>query len=102
MIASFFPDRYHLGTQEALGRTIGRWSAASSGTAAQKNHAPDPNFDRHTYRVRHIIERMVGWFKECRARGTRYDKLAVSSVALRTAVNVPHLPGKRPNRLKNI
>ena len=41
----------------------------------------DEHFDRETYRRRNIIERVVGWFKECRALGTRYDKLAVNYVA---------------------
>lgn len=42
----------------------------------------DDNFDRDTYRQRNIIERVVNWYKECRALGTRYDKLAVDYVAL--------------------
>ena len=29
-----------------------------------------------------LIERVVGWYKEYRALGTRYDKLAVNYVAL--------------------
>jgi transposase len=39
-------------------------------------------FDKMSYRKRNLIERVVGWFKECRALGTRYDKLAVDFVAL--------------------
>jgi transposase len=42
----------------------------------------DENFDRETYRQRNIIERVVNWYKECRALGTRSDKLAVDYVAL--------------------
>ena len=34
-----------------------------------------------SYRQRNIIERSIGWFKECRHLGTRYDKLAVNYVA---------------------
>jgi hypothetical protein len=34
---------------------------------------------------------MVGWFKECRALGTRYDKLAVNYVALWIAANIHYL-----------
>ena len=42
----------------------------------------DETFDRATYRQRNIIERVVNWYKECRALGTRYDKLAVDYVGL--------------------
>jgi transposase len=43
---------------------------------------PDAAFDRACYRRRNIIERVVGWYKECRALGTRYEKLAVNYLAL--------------------
>lgn len=35
------------------------------------------DFDRKAYRRRSIIERCVGWLKECRRIGTRFEKLAV-------------------------
>ena len=47
----------------------------------RKNQPRDDSFDKPTYRLRNIIERMVGWFKECRRLGTRYEKLAVNTVA---------------------
>jgi transposase len=31
--------------------------------------------DRRTYRRRTVVERCVGWIKECRHVGTRFDKL---------------------------
>jgi transposase len=34
--------------------------------------------DREAYRRRAVVEQCVGWLKECRAVGTRYDKLAVN------------------------
>jgi len=34
-------------------------------------------FDRQTYRQRAVIEQCVGWLKECRRIGTRFEKLAV-------------------------
>lgn len=40
------------------------------------------SFDKASYRQRNLIERVVGWFKECRRLGTRYEKLAVNYVAL--------------------
>ena len=34
-------------------------------------------FDKPTYRRRHVVEQCIGWLKECRRIGTRYEKLAV-------------------------
>lgn len=48
----------------------------------RKDQPRDPSFDKATYRRRSLVEQVVGWFKECRALGTRYEKLAVSYVAL--------------------
>lgn len=41
-----------------------------------------PPFDRDTYRRRNVVERCIGWLKECRRIATRYEKLAVSFVAM--------------------
>ena len=38
-------------------------------------------FDKRAYRGRSIVECCVGRLKECRALGTRYDKLAVNYLA---------------------
>jgi transposase len=38
-------------------------------------------FDKRTYRKRSRIECAVGWLKECRRLGTRYDKLALNFLA---------------------
>lgn len=35
-------------------------------------------FDKETYRQRHVVEQCVGWLKECRRIGTRFEKLAVN------------------------
>lgn len=48
----------------------------------RKDQPQDPSFDKVIYRRRNLIERVIGWFKECRALGTRYEKLAVSYLAL--------------------
>jgi transposase len=40
------------------------------------------NFDKQTYKQRSIIENVIGWLKECRRIGTRYEKLAVSFQAM--------------------
>jgi transposase len=61
----------------------------------RKNQRRDEAFDKGTYRQRNIIERVVGWFKECRAWGTRYDKLAVNYVALWMVALIHYLLRKR-------
>lgn len=38
-------------------------------------------FDKAGYRQRHVIECCVGWLKECRAVGTRFEKTAVNFLA---------------------
>jgi transposase len=42
----------------------------------------DEGFDKATYRQRHIIEQVMGWYKEYRGLATRHEKLAVNYVAL--------------------
>lgn len=39
-------------------------------------------FDREAYRRRNVVERCVGWLKECRRLATRYEKLAVNYLAV--------------------
>jgi len=48
----------------------------------RSNQPRDEHFDKATYRQRNIIERVVGWYKEYRSLGTRYEKLAVNYVAM--------------------
>jgi transposase len=40
-------------------------------------HDPAVEFDRESYRGRHVVEQCVGWLKDFRRIGTRYEKLAV-------------------------
>jgi len=47
----------------------------------RKDQPRDLAFEKAQYRRRNIVERVVGWYKECRRLGTRYDKLAVNYVA---------------------
>ena len=42
----------------------------------------DPNFDRETYRRRNVLERCIGWLKECRRIVTRFEKLALNFTAM--------------------
>jgi transposase len=40
------------------------------------------SYDRVRYRNRNVVERCLGWLKECRALATRYEKLAVHYLGL--------------------
>ena len=35
------------------------------------------SYDRRRYRGRNVIERSIGWLKECRSLATRFEKLAL-------------------------
>jgi transposase len=39
-------------------------------------------FDELAYRQRSIIENVIGWMKECRRIGTRFEKLAIRFLAM--------------------
>lgn len=41
-------------------------------------HDPNTRFDREAYRGRCVVEQCVGWLKEYRRIGTRFEKLAVN------------------------
>jgi transposase len=45
-------------------------------------HDPDVPFDKETYRRRSIVEQTIGWLKECRRIGTRFEKLAINFLAM--------------------
>ncbi len=42
----------------------------------------ETDFDRATYRRRNVVERCIGWLKECRRIATRFEKLAVNFLAM--------------------
>ena len=46
-----------------------------------KQHRTDQAFDRTAYKERNVVERCVGWLKECRRILTRFEKLAVNYLA---------------------
>jgi transposase len=48
----------------------------------RKDQRRDPHFDKEAYRRRNVVERCVGWLKECRRLATRYEKLAVNFLAM--------------------
>ena len=43
----------------------------------RKDQPREEHFDKATYKRRCIVEQVVGWYKEYRSLGTRYEKLAV-------------------------
>lgn len=62
----------------------------------RKDQPRDEQFDKPSYRLRNIVERVVGWFKWCRALATRYDKLAVNFTALWIVANIQYLLRRYP------
>ena len=50
----------------------------------RRQNQPRPKyetFDKRTYRKRCRVEQAVGWLKECRRLGTRYEKLGLNFLA---------------------
>jgi transposase len=45
-------------------------------------HDPEVTFDKDAYRRRSIVEQSIGWLKECRRIGTRFEKLAINFLAM--------------------
>ena len=39
-------------------------------------------FDKEIYKRRSIVEQTIGWLKECRRIGTRFEKLAINFLAM--------------------
>jgi transposase len=48
------------------------------------NDHDNPGFDREAYRQRNIVERLVGWLKECRRVFSRYEKTAINFAGMIT------------------
>lgn len=48
----------------------------------RSNQPRDETFDKAAYKRRNIVERVIGWYKEYRRLGTRYEKLAINYVAM--------------------
>ena len=45
-------------------------------------HDPEVKFDKDAYKRRSIVEQSIGWLKECRRIGTRFEKLAINFLAM--------------------
>jgi transposase len=67
----------------------------------RKDQVREESFDKAAYRRRSRIEQVIGWYKECRALGTRYEKLAVNYVALWMVAIIDKLLHKYLKWLKN-
>ncbi len=67
----------------------------------RKNQVPWASFNRRAYRRRSRIEQVVGWYKECRALGTRFDKLGVNYVALWMIAIIEKILHKYSKRLES-
>lgn len=52
--------------------------------ARQARETTEYYFDRELYRNRNVVERRIGWLKESRSIGTRYEKLALNYLGLLT------------------
>ena len=93
LVATFIASRKHrrrskpkqLAADKAYsGRPISNWLRARGIKPViplKANQSADDGwvkFDRQTYRQRSVVEQCVGWLKECRRIGTRFEKLAVN------------------------
>jgi transposase len=48
----------------------------------RRKKGPHYRFDKDTYKKRAVIEQSIGWLKEYRRIATRYEKLALSFLAM--------------------
>lgn len=57
---------------------IRRWLSRRGIEAVIPTRSDQPRqwLDRATYKGRNVVERCIGWLKECRRVATRYEKLA--------------------------
>lgn len=47
-----------------------------------RSNQPRESLDKKKYRRRNVVERCIGWLKECRRVATRYEKLATHYLAM--------------------
>lgn len=47
-----------------------------------KNQEQREDFDKEKYKGRNVVERCIGWLKECRRIATRYEKRACNFIAM--------------------
>ena len=63
---------------------IRRWLARRGIEAVipTRSNQPRERLDKKKYRGRNVVERCIGWLKECRRLATRYEKLATHYLAI--------------------
>jgi transposase len=49
-------------------------------------HDGRSTFDKQTYRRRSIVKQTIGWLKECRRAGTRFEKPAIKFWMMKVAM----------------
>ena len=49
---------------------------------ARKDQRRSRSFDKPSYLRRNVVERCIGWLKECRRLTTRFEKLAENFLAM--------------------
>ena len=57
----------------------------------KSNEQRQEDFDTDSYRNRNIVERAIGWLKECRRVLTRFEKYAVHYAAMVTLATVQRI-----------
>jgi transposase len=62
----------------------------------RRQHRGRPlGFDKKAYKRRNIVERVIGWLKECRRIATRFEKLATTFTSMLTiGIIVLYLRGR--------
>jgi transposase len=65
-------------------RSVRTWLAERGIKAVipTRSHQRPLSLNRDLYRRRNVVERFIGWLKECRRVATRYEKLAVHFLAM--------------------
>ena len=61
---------------------IRAWIAALGVVPTRRDEPQREELDRELYRERNVVERCLGWLKECRRVATRYERLAIHFLAM--------------------
>lgn len=56
----------------------------------RRKRGPRPRFEIETYKARNIVERMIGWLKNCRRIAFRFEKMALSFHAMVKVAMIRH------------
>lgn len=52
----------------------------------------DPSFDKQAYKRRSIVDQTIGWLKEYRRIGTRFEKLTINFLAMMKLAMIQRSP----------